>query len=98
MAITFRRTHAPTTNEAHADPEIPTLPSTFDQDELVAVAEYLAQNAVEGLVDWDECARELCAWADADQAALTVAATATSSDHAITASAMLQDAAALAAD
>jgi hypothetical protein len=92
MAITFRRMHAHP-QDAQTEPELPTLPATFDQAELVAVAEYLAANAADGRADWDACARQLCEWADADPAALTNAAESTWSDHAISASSMLLEAA-----
>lgn len=93
MAITFRKVHERHTGPVEAE-ALPALDSSFDQDELVAVADYLARSVTEGLAEWDDCARELSAWADANSEALALAAESSATDRAAPeASSLLRDAA-----
>ncbi len=97
MAITFRRDPATRDEliDGHAwfsQPE-----ASFDNDELIAVAEYLARSVTEGTAEWLDCARELSAWADADAEALASAAqSAAAEDSAAATSTLLREAAVLA--
>ena len=98
MAITFRKEHARSDDLIDGAAWFAQPDASFDTDELVAVAEYLACSVTEGRADRHDCARELSAWADADPGVLTYAAQSASAERSAPGtSTLLREAAVLAA-